>query len=513
MPTPSSPGHVPGFSGASFERVLDRLPAPVWLSTLDGRALWLNHAWLQFVGSTHETALDRPWSDWVHPDDHAAVVSVCGSAVERHEPFEAEARMRRHDGRWRRMLNRGEPFLDAEGRCIAYVGSLTDITERREAQDRMQLVLDHLGAPAFLFTADGRYLFVNEEWNVLFNPARVPAIGRNITEFLPAEQVQEILRTNAIAVGTGRRYEYEVTLSTVDGPRAFLAKKFPLRDEHGELSILCGIATELTEVRKREQHTRDLESQLLEARHMESLGVLAGGVAHDFNNLMQAVLGYAGLAAVDVPPDSPAQAWIEEIARSARRAADLTRQLLDFAGRPALRTEETELVDLLRDWESPARIVAPPPVRLELLLPETLPRVIVDTLRLQQMFSQFVGNSVEAFDGNPGTITLRAGIRTDDAGPPTGHRFADAVPSGECVFVEVNDDGPGMDEETAARVFEPFFTTHFAGRGLGLSAALGIARAHGGTIGLATAPGHGASFRVLLPVAQPSRSASRNAAP
>lgn len=512
MTESSSSKLLPGFAGVTFERVLDLMPAPVWLSGFDGRGLWVNRAWLQFVGSTLEHALDRPWTTWVHPDDYTSVAATCGGAVEKREPFVVEARMRRYDGKWRCMLNRGVPFLDGAGQCIAYVGSLTDVTELRDAQARMRLVLDHITAPAFLHTVDGRYLFVNEEWNRVFNPEGRIAAGLHVSEFLPEEQVREVLRTNAIAVSTGERYEYEVPLTTCEGPRTFLVKKFPLRDGNGELSILCGVATDLTEVRKREQRTRDLEAQLLEARHMESIGVLAGGIAHDFNNLMQAVLGNASLAAADMPTDAPAQAWVAEIVHSATRAADLTHQLLDFAGRPSLHTEEVDVPALLRRWEPSVRAVLPAGAVLELHLPGALPAVLADTPRLQQMLGYFVSNAVEALDRQPGTLTLRAGFQRG-AESPGAHRFVDAPPSGDRVFVEIADDGPGMDEDTATRVFDPFFTTRFAGRGLGLSAALGIARAHGGTIGLATAPGMGASFRVLLPVAQPSRSASRNASP
>ena len=314
---------------------------------------------------------------------------------------------------------------------VAFIGAITDVTEMREAQDRMQLLLDNLVAPAFLHTVDGHYLFVNEEWNRLFNPGRIPVVGRHASEFLPAEQVHEILRTNAIAVSTGTRYEYEVTLTTFEGPRVFLVKKFPLRDANGGLSILCGIATELTEVRKREQHTRDLEAELLEARHMESIGVLAGGVAHDFNNLMQAVLGNAGLAAGDLPAGSPAQAWIAEIVHSATRAADLTRQLLDFAGRPSIVAEEADVSAMLREWELWARSAVPSSVRFEMHVPESLPRVTADAARLQQMFAHFVSNAAEAFDGAPGTITLRAGLAPTDSETPSPHHFVGAAPAGE----------------------------------------------------------------------------------
>ncbi len=513
MLPPTSHGPVPGLPGASFERLIEWMPSPMWVADFDGRGLWVNRAWLQFCGVTFEQATTQPWTNYVHPEDYTSVAATCGTAVQMRAPFAAEARMRRHDGQWRWMLNHGVPFTDRDGTCIAYLGSLTDITERHEAQDRMKLVLDHLGAPAFLHTVDGVYLFVNKEWNLLFNPAGSTVVGRNAADFLPADQVREILRTNTIAVSTGKRYEYEVVLTTAEGPRAFLVKKFPLRDSNGALSILCGIATDLTEVRKREQHTLDLEAQLLESRHLESIGVLAGGVAHDFNNLMQAVLGYAGLAAADVPAGSPAREWITEVVRSATRAADLTRQLLDFAGRPSLVMDEADVPALLRHWEPQWRAVAPPGVRFELEAREPLPLVPVDTSRLQQLLAALVNNAIEALADGPGTITIRAGLEADGTGDAAALRCVDPRPEVECLYVEVNDTGHGMDEETAARVFEPFYSTRFAGRGLGLSAALGIARAHGGTIAFATAPGAGASFRVLLPVAQPSRSASRNAAP
>ena len=221
--TPSS--RAPGVEDASFRRALDLVPSPVWMAALDASGVWFNRAWLQFVGTTLEHALATPWTTWAHPEDYTAIAAAFGPAVERLEPFEVAARMRRHDGRWRFMICHGAPLRGADGRATAFLGALTDITEMRDSLDRMKLVLDHLGAPAFLHTVDGRYLFVNEEWQRLFNPFDRAVIGRHVREFVQVERdghPLEHLRRRGGAAGEVRAHDGGIQRADPD-----------LREAHG----------------------------------------------------------------------------------------------------------------------------------------------------------------------------------------------------------------------------------------------------------------------------------------
>lgn len=249
-------------------------------------------------------------------------------------------------------------------------------------------------------------------------------------------------------------------------------------------------------------HVRHLEQQsterrLQQSRRLESLGLLAGGIAHDFNNLLVGILGNADLAALDIPDGSPAHSSLEQVSRLARQAAERTRQILAFTGKTRLDLEELDLRDLVEKAlagldggiADRVRIVEGPPG----------PRLRGDRERLSEVLVSLVMNGVEALGDAGGHVhvgvTARE-VRASDAIPAEGGH---QVPPGRFAVLEVGDDGMGMDEVTRCRMFDPFFSTKFTGRGLGLAAVLGIVRAHGGWISVRTAPGAGTVVSVLLP--------------
>jgi PAS domain S-box-containing protein len=238
-----------------------------------------------------------------------------------------------------------------------------------------------------------------------------------------------------------------------------------------------------------------LERHMVDAQRAESLGVLAGGLAHDFNNLLVAILGNADHALRDLP-GGPARAPLENIRQASLRAAELTDQLLAYAGRgqvAATRVALTPLVDEL------VRITAPTMpdqvgVRLD------LGRDLVlrgDASQIRQVLLNLLNNARDALGERGGTIAVTGRLVRSDGAPHPDDVLA--APAGTYVALDLADDGPGMDRATRRRVFEPFFTTKPTGHGLGLAAVLGIVRAHGGGLRLATAPGEGTRFSVLWP--------------
>ncbi|MEE8523218.1 MAG: response regulator [Thermoanaerobaculia bacterium] len=246
--------------------------------------------------------------------------------------------------------------------------------------------------------------------------------------------------------------------------------------------------------------------RLGQAQKMESLGVLAGGIAHDFNNLLVGVLGGADLAQVHLPADSPARRHLEMISRSAVRASDLCSQMLAYAGRGQFLLETVDLSAVIEESLEILRSVVPEGVELCLRLESGLPTVEVDIGQLRQVVLNLLANACEAMAesaGGPGQgmITIETGSREC-----TRADFEDCLPAEELipglhVYLEVSDSGGGMDEATRSRVCEPFFSTKFTGRGLGLSAVLGIVRSQGGGIAIRSEPGAGTSIRAYFPEA------------
>ena len=239
---------------------------------------------------------------------------------------------------------------------------------------------------------------------------------------------------------------------------------------------------------------RAVEASAAQSRHvqkLESIGVLAGGIAHDFNNLLHVVLGNADLARARLPADSPALETLGEVIRAAHRATDLTRQLLAYSGKGAFVLRHLDLSREVREMATLLRTAISKQATLVWELDPDIPSISADETQIRQIVMNLITNASDALGDSPGTITLRTGTVPGEE--------LDAA--GEFVNLEVADTGIGMASETLQRIFDPFFSTKFSGRGLGLAAVMGIVEAHRGLIRIRTAPGEGTAFRVLFPSA------------
>lgn len=246
------------------------------------------------------------------------------------------------------------------------------------------------------------------------------------------------------------------------------------------------------------QHT--LEKQLLHAQKLESLGVLAGGVAHDFNNLLTGILGEASLARLELDaPDGDVRGSIERIEQSARRAAELTRQLLAYSGKGRFVVQPLNLSVLMKEIANMLGVVISKKAALELHLADDLPSVEADRAQMQQVAMNLITNASDALGDNAGLITIKTGTETCSERSLRDVYGAESLPAGEYVTLEVSDNGCGMPEGVRDRLFDPFFTTKATGRGLGMSAILGIVRAHHGAIRVYSEPGQGTAFKLLFP--------------
>jgi len=264
---------------------------------------------------------------------------------------------------------------------------------------------------------------------------------------------------------------------------------------------LDGVVFDVSDRRKAEAERQALDARILHTQKMESLGVMAGGLAHDFNNILMAILGNVDLALMDVPAESPVRTNLVEIERACRRATDLCRQMLSYSGKGRLHVERLDLNVMLRDMESLFAASLPKKVKLQLNLADGLPAVEGDTVQIRQVVTNLVLNAAEAVDERNGTIVVGTAVRHCDRALLGAMWQHEERPEGDYVCIEVTDSGRGMTAETQARMFEPFFTTKFAGRGLGLAAVFGIVRGHRGAIRVQSAPWQGTTVQVFLPLA------------
>jgi PAS domain S-box-containing protein len=262
---------------------------------------------------------------------------------------------------------------------------------------------------------------------------------------------------------------------------------------------LMSVVRDVSEKRALEEQQAHLELQVLQAQKLESLGVLAGGIAHDFNNILMVVLGHSDMAMNALEPDHPARGSIVQIHNAAGQAAQLASQMLAYSGKGKFQVEPLNLNDLIRDIEGMLTASVAKKALLRFDLREDLPSVEADGTQLRQVIMNLVINASEALEGQSGTVSVVTGKRECDSEYFLDPWQTDPVPAGEYVFLEVRDSGCGISPEKLGRVFDPFYTTKFTGRGLGMSAVLGIARGHKGAIKIHSRVGQGTVFKFLLP--------------
>jgi two-component system cell cycle sensor histidine kinase/response regulator CckA len=281
-----------------------------------------------------------------------------------------------------------------------------------------------------------------------------------------------------------------------------------VRDTHGNSQYAIGVLQDVTARKRAEEH-------LLKAQRVESIGLLAGGIAHDFNNLLTSVLGNASLAMKAVPPNSTAHEMLESIIASGERAAHLTGQLLAYAGKGGSWPGPLDLSETAREAVELARPAIAERIGLKSELNNNLPPIRADRSRVVQMITNLLINAAEAIEAGPGAISLRTDLLTVPEGEPPVAAVGEVQP-GTYVALWVHDTGPGINSEVIPRMFEPFVTTKFTGRGLGLAAVAGIMRRNHGAVLVSSSPGEGTTLTVLFPVAdgqpesaEPSRQGSR----
>jgi PAS domain S-box-containing protein len=359
---------------------------------------------------------------------------------------------------------------------------------------REQAQLLELARDAILsLDPDGTIRYWNSGAERMYGWSKAEAVGKIAHELLKTKYPDSIEQIRQQTASAGH-WEGELEHTCRDGAVIRVLSRWAVRlDGSGQSVGLLEINTDVTERRK-------IEEQLRHTQKLESLGVLAGGVAHDFNNLLTGILGNASLALDSAPLHDPNRLPLEEVVRASERAADLTRQLLAYAGKGRFVLRSVDLSSLVREISGLVQTSIPKAVQLRLQLAEGIPAVEADPGQLQQVIMNLVINGAEAIAPEGGTVLVRTGAQTvDEQYIGTVSVEGDQLRPGPHVMLEVHDTGSGMSPETVSKIFDPFFTTKFTGRGLGLSAVEGIVRAHRGALKVYSTPGQGTTFKVLFP--------------
>ncbi|MDQ6969221.1 MAG: ABC transporter substrate-binding protein, partial [Mariprofundus sp.] len=367
-------------------------------------------------------------------------------------------------------------------------------------------ILDHMQDAYYRANMNGDVIWVSLACERQMGYRRDDIIGKPLS-FLYYDEGGRDLFLKALQSSDGNLHHFEVCLRHKDGSRLWSevnAQYF--RDEQGNVAGIEGNVRNITERKKAERESQELTGQLQQAQKMESIGVLAGGIAHDFNNMLVGVMGNAELAMLDDAAQGEMRQYLQKIFKSARRGADLVKQMLAYSGQGRLSMGHQNFNHLIAEVSELLGTVIGKKIILEQVLMDGLPDVAGDRNQLTQLVMNLMTNASEAMADQPGHIHLRTGVRHLAALDFSSMYMATDLEDGMFVFVEVKDSGCGMDEATKARIFDPFFTTKVTGTGLGLAALLGIVRSHGGTLAVHTEKGRGSRFLVFLPMLETQES-------
>jgi PAS domain S-box-containing protein len=386
-----------------------------------------------------------------------------------------------------------------------------DAAELRESERHYRLLAENCSDLISQHTAEGVFLYVSPSCKSILGYRPDELAFRHPCEFLHPDDAPALKATYRRLLEGTDVCTLEHRARRKDGSQVWLETTCrAVRNAAGEVTEITGSSRDVTrrrqveaELRRSEERVtaveerRQFEARLQEGLKREALAVLAGGAAHDFNNLLTAILGFAELGRMQMEKDHTVAGFLEQIALASQRAAQLTRQMLAYSGRTGLRTRPMELDTLLSAMESFLRTTVPPGCALAFDL-HAPPAVEGDEAQLRQVIAHLVVNAAEAVEDHAGHVVVRTG-RVWEGGTGTGPG-EEALESREYAFLEVADNGSGMTAEVRARIFDPFFSTKFTGRGLGLAAVHGIVREHQGAVRVTTTPGVGTTMRVLLPI-------------
>jgi PAS domain S-box-containing protein len=456
----------------------------------------------------------------LHPDDREPLFEAFREGLKSDKETRNRFRLRDPDGSWRCFEGVSTPCKQVDGsrRVLSICHDVTDVVQasqgHQETEERYRIVTDVSRDMIVEANAAGKLVFANRSVEDITGYTNPELVGREYISFF--ELVHPDDRERIV-----RQYEKQ------KGEPGNTVRYPPYRFQHkdgswiwfstigtwyerasGEIRML-EVSRDISQEIQREEERIEISRQMLETQKLESLGVMAGGITHDFNNLLTPILGDAQLALLDLPPDSPVRPRIEQIHHAAKRAAALTRQMLAYSGQTPISIEPLSVSRLVAEMGQLLEGTVSGKAALIYDLSDDLPAVEADIAQLSQVVMNLITNATEAVREGAGRITLRTGA-VEAEKVDRSSVIGDCEPvAGNYVFFEVIDDGCGMDAETQSKIFDPFFTTKFTGRGLGLAAVIGIVRSHGGLIEIDSEVGRGTRFRVLFPAAQKIAAATR----
>ena len=484
-----------------FETILRTATDGFWITDCRGRFLEVNDAVCRNLGYSRDELLRMSVSDIEALEKQEEIVRRIRQIMEKGSD-RFEGKHRRKDGT---MLDVeiSVNYITSPNEC--FFAFLRDNTERKRAEGILHMasaynrsLIEASLDPLVTIDASGKITDVNIATEKVTGYPREHLIGTDFSDYFTDPERARTGYQKVFREGSVQDYALEIRgRGGLVTPVLYNASVY--RDNSGNIIGVFAAARDITERVRAEAERLRLEEQVRHAQKLESLGILAGGIAHDFNNILMAIMGHADLAQSKLSNVSPVRIHLLEIEKATRRAADLCRQMLAYSGKGRFLVESLDLNELIKDMGHMLAMSVSKKAALQYDFLPDLPRIDADAAQIRQVVMNLVINASEAIGNSSGAIAVATGAMQCGRDLLREIRPDAELPEGLYVSLEVADTGAGMDEPTLRKIFDPFFTTKFTGRGLGLAAVLGIVRGHGGVIQVASEPGRGSTFKVLLP--------------
>lgn len=379
-----------------------------------------------------------------------------------------------------------------------------DITEIKlaskrieESEEKFSLFMKNLPLVVVIRDIHGKYIYLNDEWEKVMELKKEDWIGKTPYDVFPKEDAEKLLKGDKEAFEKGKTEPNEFSLHHSSGTRWWMANRFVLYDTNKKPAYVAIVYIDITERKKAEEERDRLKEQLLQAQKLESIGRLAGGVAHDYNNMLEVILGNAQLALMQIDNKKDMEIYLNEIVNAAKRSADVTRQLLTFARKQISEPQLTNINQVIENMLKMLRRLIGENIDLQWNPQDNLWNVLIDPTQINQIVANLCINARDAISVN-GSITISTqNIILDET---YCSDIPDCLP-GEYVMLSVSDNGCGIDKDIIDKIFDPFFTTKEVGKGtgLGLSTVYGIIKQSNGFINVYSEKGIGTTFKLYFP--------------
>ncbi|MHB1390836.1 MAG: PAS domain S-box protein [Thermoleophilia bacterium] len=489
-----------------FRSLFENAPIGLGVVGLDDHLLRVNPALCNFLGYSEDELLGRTVAEVTHPKDRELEASKKSAILDdSHKTFQIEKRYLHADGRiiWGQLSV--SPLNDQQGNTMYFLGQVEDINARRQAEDELReseaqfrMLFDQATDAIFILDLNGNFIDINQTGYDRLGYGREEMLAVHLSELVSPDSAAK-MPERLQRLETGGHEMFESAHLKKDG--TFMPVEVNIRqfDFRGQKCVFA-VARDITERQAAATEKEKLQAQLMQAGKMEAVGRLAGGVAHDFNNMLGAILGNAELAMMEARETDPIYDNLQEITQAARRSADLTRQLLAFARKQSINPQVMDLNARVTGMLKRVERLVGEDIRLSWKPGPDLPPVRMDPTQVDQLLINLAVNARDAIAG-VGIIAIETETVVLDEAFCRNH--VGSMP-GDYVELEVSDDGRGMGKEVLDQLFQPFFTTKEIGQGTGLGLAMvyGIVKQNAGFISVYSEPEEGTTFRIYLPAAR-----------